>query len=126
MERYREDAHGTALRPSQKAFCFSMADTHRMNNHWVHNSNLKRRIISTNSLQSKFHSCSHEYIPLGQCLSQELEKVRRMCHHAEKGEKGDRDTSNVERTLIGLLHLIIILKLANQFAWLPCTVNCLS
>ncbi len=27
--------------------------------------------------------------------------------------------------MIGL-HLIIILKLANQFAWLPCTINCLS
>ena len=57
-------------------------------------------------------------------MSHQAEKVSDMSHQAEKGDQALQRGKNI-KIMIGL-HLIIILKLANQFAWLPCTINCLS
>ena len=53
-----------------------------------------------------------------QRLSQELKKARHMCltKLRHMSHQADRDTGN-----IAIKDIIIILKLANQFGWLPCT-----
>ena len=45
-----------------------------------------------------------------------LTKLKKVRHTSDQAEKGDRDTGNM-----AIKDIIIILKLANQFGWLPCT-----
>ena len=103
---------------------------------------------SRRSLESRQGQCKTDWYPMvymqdaqagvfclsrmqSQCLSQEFKKVRHVSYQAEthvspiwkrwdtcltKLKKGDRDTGN-----IAIKDIIIILKLANQFGWSPCT-----
>ena len=45
-----------------------------------------------------------------------LTKLKKVRHTSEQAVKGGRDTGNM-----AIKDIIIILKLANQFGWLPCT-----
>ena len=52
------------------------------------------------------------------CLTKlrRLTKLKKVTHLSDQAEKGDQHTGNM-----AIKDIIIILKVANQFGWLPCT-----